>query len=59
VHYNFQQNKKILNEGKKVGKIVLMHAMKAHEEVEVQFYSFLISEINCMRAIQKVTYVLE
>jgi hypothetical protein len=35
---------------KKVGKIVLMHAMKAYEEVEVQFYSILTSEINCTQA---------
>jgi len=47
VKYNFLQKEKILNEGKKVHKIVLMHAMKAYEEVEVQFYSFLTSEMNC------------
>jgi len=35
---------------KKVGKIVLMHAMKAYEEVHVEFYLFLTSEINCTRA---------
>ena len=27
-----------------------MHAMKAYEEVEVQFYSFLTSEMNCTLA---------
>jgi len=51
VQYNFLQKEKILNEGNKVGKIVFMHAMKAYEEVEVQFYSFLTSEINSMLAL--------
>ena len=51
MQYNFLQKEKIINEGKKVGKIVFMHATKAYEEVEVQFYLFLTSEINCMLAV--------